>query len=110
VLAPGELGTLQTWLCCWDPGGCWKLGHPARLPGAGDWVLDRQRGGDGCFAFLCMLCLASQTGITEGKLLSLEEVLEQGSWGREEVPGLLLGSAGQAQGVACVVPSPFLPG
>lgn len=46
----------------------------------------------------------------QGKLVSPGEVLQQGFWGREEVLPLSLGSFGQAQGVACVVPSPFLPG
>lgn len=46
----------------------------------------------------------------QGKLVSPGEVLQQAFWEREEVPALLLGSFGQAQGIACVVPSPFLPG
>lgn len=46
----------------------------------------------------------------QGKLVSPGEVLQQGFWEREEMPSLSLGSFGQAQGVARVVPSPFLPG
>lgn len=47
----------------------------------------------------------------QGKLVSPGEVLlQQEFWEREEVPAPLLGSFGQAQGVACVVPSPFLAG
>lgn len=46
----------------------------------------------------------------QGKLVSPGELLQQGFWEREEVPAVSLGSFGQAQGVACVVPSPFLSG
>lgn len=47
----------------------------------------------------------------QGKLVSPGEVLlQQGFWEKEGMPASLLGSLGQAQGVACVVPSPFLAG
>lgn len=46
----------------------------------------------------------------QGKLISPGEVLQQGFWEREELPALWLGSFGQAQGVACAVPSSFLLG
>lgn len=40
----------------------------------------------------------------QGKLVSLEEVLQQGFWEREEVPALSLGSFGCS--LCCTIPTP----